>query len=85
MREENAELKKRHKVSDKIIRHEEPCITLEEDATEMYYCSYCWDSEQLLIQLNCHKNGTFVCPHCKVTGNYSNVKKLKLIYLTERQ
>lgn len=77
LKEENAELKKRRDVADRVIRHEEPCITLEGDTTELYYCSHCWDSEQLLIQLSCHANGTFDCPHCQAKGNYSNEKKRK--------
>ena len=75
LREENAELKKRRDVASKVIRHEEPCITLDGDTTALYYCSHCWDSEQLLIQLSCHSNGTFECPHCHAKGNYSNEKK----------
>ena len=77
LREENKELKKRRDVASKVIRHEEPCITLEGDKTALYYCSHCWDSEQLLIQLNCHSNGTFECTHCGAKGNYDNEKKRK--------
>lgn len=77
LKEENAELKRRRAVAAKVIRHEEPCITLEGDTTPLYYCSRCWDSEQLLIQLSCHANGTFDCPHCQAKGNYSNEKKQK--------
>lgn len=75
LREENEALKKRRDVAGKVIRHEEPCITLEGDTTTLYYCSHCWDSEQLLIQLNCHINGTFECSHCGAKGNYDNEKK----------
>lgn len=77
LREENAELKKRRDVASRVVRHEEPCITLEGDTQDLYYCSHCWDSEQLLIQLSCHANGTFDCPHCQAKGNYSNEKKRK--------
>lgn len=77
LKDENAELRKRRDVADRVIRHVEPCITLEGDTTELYYCSHCWDSEQLLIQLSCHANGTFDCPHCQTKGNYSNEKKKK--------
>lgn len=75
LREENAELKKRRDVACKIIRHEEPCVTLLDDDKKLYYCSHCWDSEQLLIQLNCYTNGTFECSHCGAKGNYDNEKK----------
>lgn len=73
--EENAELKKRRNLSDKIVRHKEPYITLKNDEDGLCYCSHCWDSQQLLMQLNCHKNGTFECPHCKATGIYDNELK----------
>jgi hypothetical protein len=76
LKNENAELKKRRDVSNEIVRHKEPCITLKNDADKLYYCSHCWDSQQLLIQLNCHHNGTFECPHCKAKGNYDDeIKK----------
>ena len=75
LKEENTELKKRRDVASEIIRHDEPCVTLRNDNQNLFYCSHCWDSQQLLIQLNCHENGTFECPHCKATGNYNNELK----------
>lgn len=77
LREENNELKRKQDISKKIIRHEEPCITIEGDDLSLYYCSHCWDSEQMLIQLNCKTNGTFECSHCHTKGNYDNDKKRK--------
>lgn len=75
LREENLELKKSKDISEKIIRHEEPVVTIDGDDSMLYYCSHCWDSEQKLIQINCHKDGTFNCPHCNSQGNYDNKKK----------
>ena len=75
LKEENMELRKRRDVASEIIRHDEPCITLKNDDHSLCYCSHCWDSQQLLIQLNCHENGTFECPHCKTVGNYNNELK----------
>ncbi len=75
LKEENTELRKRRDVASEIIRHDEPCITLKNDNQNLFYCSHCWDSQQLLIQLNCHDNGTFECPHCKTVGNYNNELK----------
>lgn len=76
LKEENAELRKKRDLANEIVRHKEPCITLRNDDDKLYYCSHCWDSQQLLIQINCHKDGTFECPHCKATGNYDNeIKK----------
>lgn len=75
LKEENAELRKKRDLANEIVRHKEPYITLRNDVNDLYYCSHCWDSQQLLIQLNCHKNGTFECSHCKTTGIYSNELK----------
>jgi len=77
LREENVALRKLKDVSEKIIRHEEPVVTIDGDDKNLYYCSHCWDSQQLLIQINCHNDGTFNCPHCNSIGNYDNEKKKK--------
>lgn len=77
LKEENADLKKKHDISDKIIRHIEPCITLKDDELNLYYCSHCWDASKLLVQVNCHFDGTFDCPHCKTSGNYDNERKTR--------
>jgi len=77
LKEENSELKKRKNMVSKIIRHTEPCITLKDDENSLYYCSHCWDSEQLLIQVNCRKDITFECPHCGMKGIYDYQKKQK--------
>ena len=76
LKEENAELRKKRDLASEIVRHKQPYITLRNDVNDLYYCSHCWDSQQLLIQVNCHKNGTFECPHCKASGIYDNeIKK----------
>ena len=77
LREENVALRKLKDISEKIIRHEEPVVTIDGDDKNLYYCSHCWDSQQLLIQINCHNDGTFNCPHCNSSGNYDNEKKKK--------
>ena len=69
LKEENAELKKKQDISNQIIRHKETFITLEGDTQQLYYCTHCWDSEGLLIQLLC-ESGKFDCPHCKMRGTY---------------
>ena len=71
LKEENAELKKKGDISEKIVRHQSPYITKAGDEPIILYCSHCWDSEELLIQLNCNDtDGTYVCPHCKTNGIY---------------
>ena len=75
LKEENAELRKKRNLANEIVRHKEPYITLRNDVNDLCYCSHCWDSQQLLIQVNCHKNGAFECPHCKASGIYDNEMK----------
>lgn len=67
---ENAELKKIKDIESKIIRHQEPYLTLTDDANLMY-CTNCWDSSQKLVQLHCdQEQGTYNCPCCKDKGVY---------------
>lgn len=77
LKEENAELKRRKDIANKIVRHNNPFITLNGDEQNLCYCSHCWDSQQLLIQLNCFENGTFECPHCKAKGVYDAQMKFQ--------
>ena len=74
LREDNRELKKKKDISEKIVRHKLPYVTLKDDSDDLYYCSHCWDSEQILIQLNCANNGCFNCPHCHARGVYDAEK-----------
>lgn len=79
LREENAELKKKENISSKIVRHQEPYITKTGDEPAILYCSHCWDSEELLIQLKCdERKGVFECPHSKTNGIYN--KELYKLY-----
>lgn len=72
LREEIAVLKKKEDISQKIVRHQEPYITKTGDEPNILYCSHCWDSEELLIQLKCDaRKGVFECPHCKNSGIYN--------------
>ncbi len=78
LKEENEQLKKKQDISTKIIRHQEPVITItDEGEPKLYYCSHCWDSHQLLIQVNCKRDGTFECSHCQAKGIYDNAIKQK--------
>ncbi len=75
LKEENEKLKKEQDISQKVIRHIEPCITLKGDEPTLYYCSHCWDAERLLVQLDCNDyNGDFECPHCHMKGTYDKAK-----------
>jgi DNA-directed RNA polymerase subunit RPC12/RpoP len=71
LRAENAELKKKRDIVEKLIRHEEAYITKSDDTPTLYYCAPCWDVNEILVQLFCDKeDGSFICPNCKSRGIY---------------
>lgn len=82
LQEENAKLKlqlaDRSRIETlraRIIRHDQPFITLQGDEEHMLYCAHCWDSKEKLIQLNTEPSSAeFICPSCKNTGVYDRQK-----------
>lgn len=75
LKRENNELKAQKDISHRVVRHELPVITLEGDELGLFYCSHCWDSESVTIQLICWDDGLFECPHCHTKGIYYKEKK----------
>ena len=75
LKEENTELKKKKDVEGQIIRHRDPYITLKDENPQLFYCSHCFDSEHVLVQLHCdYEEGSCYCPHCKINA-YFTVEK----------
>lgn len=72
LKDENKSLKECEIISDRIIRHKQLFLTIQDDNTGVLYCAHCWDSDRKLIQLGCRNNGKFVCPHCKSEGIYDD-------------
>ena len=73
LRNENAELSKAKDLEERILRHSDLYITLNEDPAQLYYCAHCWDVDKRLVQLSCdNRDGTFYCPHCSTTGIFNN-------------
>lgn len=78
LQDENKELKEKliekkriDSIRRRIIRHEQPFITLKNDESQIYYCAHCWDSKSILIQVNTEqKSAEFTCPSCKNIGVY---------------
>ena len=70
LKNENAELKAKKDLIDKIERHKDACITLKGDSQRLIYCSNCFDSNQKLIQAQTDEDGTYWCPSCKYRGYY---------------
>lgn len=71
--EENAELKKKQDIEERIQRHQELYITLKDEEGDIYYCSHCWDNDRKLIQMQ-KSHGECFCPHCHVTDYYDRVE-----------
>ena len=66
LKNENKKLKEQKDISNKIVRHRESYITLEDDEEKILYCSHCWDSKRILIQCDCNTRiGQMFCPECK--------------------
>lgn len=70
LKDEITSLKTNRNISDKIERHDQPYLTLKNEPAQIRYCAHCWDAEKKLIQMNCHRNGCYYCPHCKSEGLY---------------
>lgn len=65
------ELKKIKDLSDRIIRHEQPFLTLQDENPSICYCSRCWDADNKLVQVHCNiYDGRFECPNCDNIGTY---------------
>ena len=78
LKEENAELRKKKDLADRILRHEEPVITLKDERPVLYYCSHCYDNENKLIQVRCDfEYGEFFCPHCNMSGDFTKAETSK--------
>lgn len=70
LKNENAELKAKKDLIDKIERHKDAYITLKDDSQKLIYCSNCFDTNQKLIQAQTDEDGTYWCPSCKYRGYY---------------
>jgi len=67
---ENQELKRKSDISDKIIRHKDPFLTLQGHPTTEMYCANCWGANEKLIQVQRLYHGSFSCPICGTHGVY---------------
>ena len=72
LKQENAELKKYKDIEAKIVRHDQPFISLAGEDSDVLYCATCWGMEKKLIQVKCNcNNGEFKCPKCETEGVYN--------------
>ena len=78
---ENAELKKKLDIEKRVIRHEQPFVTLDGDNDNIRYCSTCWAKSRTLIQVRCNDDGHFKCPECQTSGIYDKSKQRPLIFM----
>ncbi len=70
---ENRELREAQELKTKIIRHDEPFITLEGHPDSERFCTTCYGREHVLIQVRDLHNGYFSCPSCQTGGIYDPV------------
>ena len=76
--EENAELKKKQYIEERIQRHQELYITLKDEEGDIFYCSHCWDNDRKLIQM-LKTHGECSCPHCHTIDCY-DIEKYRDFY-----
>lgn len=74
---ENEQLKKNDDIESKIIRYQQPYISLEGDNKNILYCSTCWAKNKILIQICCNDNGYFSCPECDTHGIWDDTKRYR--------
>lgn len=69
---ENEELRKTKDIESRIIRHEQPFITLEGENENIRYCATCLGKSNNIIQLRCcESTGGFECPVCNTEGIFN--------------
>ena len=72
LKEENAELRKGQDLESRIVRHDQPFLTIEGEADSVRYCAVCWGKDKKLIQLRCQNHsGAFECSVCKTQGIFN--------------
>ncbi len=79
--EENKRLKKNTDIESKIVRHEQPYVTLSGENEKILYCSTCWAKNRTLIQVRCNDDGHFRCPECQTSGVYDKYKQYKSVFM----
>ena len=70
--EENAILKKKQDIEERIQRHSELYLTLKNEDS-ILYCSHCWDNDRKLIQMQ-KSHGECFCPHCHLIDYYDKAE-----------
>lgn len=71
--EENAKLKKKQDLEERIQRHQGLYITLKGEEDDILYCSHCWDNDRKLIQMQ-KSHGECFCPHCQLIDYYDRAE-----------
>lgn len=55
-------------LAERIVRHKYAFITLKDDDEKKVFCSYCWDKDKKLIQVQIGSYGMYHCQVCKSYG-----------------
>ena len=70
LREENEELKGANDLESRIIKHDEPYFTLQDENEKICYCATCWGNQNKLIQMkriNHNGRNKLQCNICKTS------------------
>lgn len=74
LKEENEQLKKNKFNEARIIRHKQPYLTLSDDEQQIKYCSVCWDTTHIMVQMkevvNSANYGSGLSFYCHVCKNH---------------
>ena len=72
LKDENHKLKQIGKLKNKIVRHSQPYITLNDDEKQIKYCAVCWGSNHKMIQMKEADPNLYSCKKC---GNRFEIRK----------
>lgn len=64
LKDENRELKKAKELDERIVRHPQPYVTLQDENPEIHYCANCWGKERILIQMTVYTDSYGTNTHC---------------------
>ena len=71
LRAENSELKNSKGTEQRLVRHEQPYLTLEDDNPKVCYCAVCWGKDEKMIQMDrINWDNVQIKLYCSVCNNH---------------
>ena len=73
LREVNLELQKSKHTKKRLVRHEQPYLTLEGDNPKVCYCAVCWGKDEKMIQMErINRDNDQIKLFCSVCDNHGS-------------